>query len=74
MEIEGQAHNGMVKVFLSGNQEPRRVEIKPEAFQESAEIVSELVLIAMQQAYQKSTDTMRNRMESLTAGLEIPGL
>jgi len=74
MEIEGQAHNGMVKVFLSGNQEPRRVEIKPEAFQKSPEDVSKLVLTAMQQAYQKSTDTMRDRMEGLTAGLDIPGL
>jgi len=25
MEIEGQAGGGLVKVFLSGNQEPRRV-------------------------------------------------
>jgi DNA-binding YbaB/EbfC family protein len=30
MEIEGQAGDGLVKVFVSGNQEPRRVEIAPQ--------------------------------------------
>ena len=31
MEIEGQSGGGLVKVFVSGNQEPRRVEISPDA-------------------------------------------
>ena len=31
MEIEGIAQGGLVKVVMSGNQEPKRVEIAPEA-------------------------------------------
>lgn len=74
MEIEGQSGGGLVKVFLSGNQEPRRVEVAPEVVQESADVVADLVLTAMKDAYAKSTETMRNRMEDLTQGLNIPGL
>lgn len=72
MEIEGQAGGGMVKVILSGNQEPRRVVISPEAMNENAEMLSDLVTAAMQDAYQKSTETMREQMESLTGGLNLP--
>jgi nucleoid-associated protein EbfC len=72
MEIEGQA--GDVSVTLSGNQEPRRVSIGAEAAGKSSEELSQLVLEAMTDAYDKSTATMRERMELLTSGLNIPGL
>ena len=73
MEIEGTAQGGLVKVVMSGNQEPKRVEIAPEAMAEGAEIVSDLVFAAMKDAYTKSTDVMRGKMEELTGGLNIPG-
>jgi nucleoid-associated protein EbfC len=74
MEIEGDAQNGAVKVVLSGNQEPLRVIISPEILGEGAEVVSDLVTAAMKDAYNKSTATMRERMEELTGGLNLPGL
>jgi nucleoid-associated protein EbfC len=74
MEIEGIAGGGLVKVLLSGNQEPRGVVIAPEALNEGAEVLSDLVTAAMQDAYQKSTDTMKEKMEELTGGLNLPGL
>ncbi len=74
MEIEGQAENGAVTVTLSGNQEPRRVHISPDVAGKSPEEISKLVLEAMMDAYDKSTATMRERMELLTQGLNIPGL
>ncbi|MGF1480550.1 MAG: YbaB/EbfC family nucleoid-associated protein [Cyanophyceae cyanobacterium] len=74
MEIQGESGDGLVKVVMSGNQEPRRVEIASEAMGKSAEELSELVGNAMQDAYQKSTDTMRSRMEELTSGLNLPGM
>ncbi|MEL6399362.1 MAG: YbaB/EbfC family nucleoid-associated protein [Cyanobacteria bacterium P01_A01_bin.70] len=74
MEIEGQSGGGLVKVFVSGNQEPRRVEISPDAMNEGAEVLADLVGAAMQDAYQKSTETMRERMEGLTGGLNLPNL
>ncbi len=74
MEIEGQAGGGLVKVILSGNQEPRRVEISPDALNEGVEVLSDLVAAAMKDAYSKSTATMRERMEELTGGLNLPGI
>lgn len=74
MEIEGQAGGGLVKVILSGNQEPRGVVISPDAMNEGAEMLSDMVTAAMQDAYQKSTETMRERMEGLTGGLNLPNL
>ncbi|MEM7793129.1 MAG: YbaB/EbfC family nucleoid-associated protein [Cyanobacteria bacterium P01_C01_bin.118] len=74
MEIEGQAGGGLVTVVLSGNQEPKRVSISPEAMNEGAEALSDLVSVAMRDAYLKSTETMRERMEELTGGLQLPGL
>ncbi|MBE9077246.1 YbaB/EbfC family nucleoid-associated protein [Romeria aff. gracilis LEGE 07310] len=74
MEIEGQAGGGLVKVYMSGNQEPLSVQITDEALNEGAEVLSDLVKAAMQDAYNKSTATMRERMEELTGGLNLPGL
>jgi DNA-binding YbaB/EbfC family protein len=74
MEIEGEAGGGLVKVVLSGNQEPRHVTISPDALSEGAEVLSDLVAAAMKDAYDKSTATMRERMEELTGGLNLPGL
>jgi DNA-binding YbaB/EbfC family protein len=74
MEILGESGGGLVKVILSGNQEPRRVEISPDVLAEGADVVSDLVTAAMKDAYNKSTATMRDRMEELTSGLELPGM
>ncbi len=74
MEIEGKSEDGSVTVVLSGNQEPRRVNMTADAAGKSADEISTLVLAAMMDAYDKSTATMRERMELLTSGLNIPGL
>ncbi|XGV99855.1 MAG: YbaB/EbfC family nucleoid-associated protein [Leptolyngbya sp. BL-A-14] len=74
MEIEGESGGGLVKVVLSGNQEPLSVTISSDALGEGAEVLSDLVTAAMKDAYNKSTTTMRERMEELTGGLNLPGM
>ncbi|WP_299411310.1 YbaB/EbfC family nucleoid-associated protein [Acaryochloris sp. IP29b_bin.148] len=74
MEIAGEAGGGLVKVVMSGNQEPIRAEITQEAVDKGLDGLSELVTEAMKDAYQKSTETMRDRMEDLTGDLNLPGL
>jgi nucleoid-associated protein EbfC len=73
MEIEGKSSDGLVSVTLSGNQEPRRASIAPEALTKDAETVSKLIAEAMTDAYNQSTATMREKMEELTGGLNLPG-
>ncbi|XHX76511.1 MAG: YbaB/EbfC family nucleoid-associated protein [Stenomitos frigidus ULC029] len=74
MEIEGESGGGLVKVVLSGNQEPLSVTISPDALGEGADVLSDLVTAAMKDAYNRSTATMRERMEELTGGLNLPGM
>lgn len=73
MRLTAEAGGGLVKVTLSGNQEPHGVEIAPEALAEGAEVLSDLVLTAMREAYKLSTSTMKAKMEELTGGLNLPG-
>ena len=74
MEIEGEAQGGLVKVVLSGNQEPIRVVISPDVLGEGSEVVSDLVTSAMKDAYRKSTEMMREKMEELSGGINLAGL
>ncbi|CCQ52925.1 YbaB/EbfC family nucleoid-associated protein [Crocosphaera watsonii WH 8501] len=76
MDIEGYSdeQTKLVTVVMSGNQEPRQVTIKPEALQQDADALSALVTAAMKDAYGKSTETMRGKMEELTSGLNLPGM
>ncbi|MEE3717216.1 YbaB/EbfC family nucleoid-associated protein [Tumidithrix elongata RA019] len=73
MRLTGESGGGLVKVTLSGNQEPHGVEIAPEALNEGAEVLSDLVLAALKDAYTISTTTMKEKMETLTGGLGLPG-
>lgn len=74
MEIPGQSENGLVTVYLSGNQEPRGIEIAPALLSQDVEIVAGSILEAMQAAYSASTETMRAKMEELTSGLNISSM
>jgi len=74
MEITGESGGGLIKVVVSGNQEPKRVEISKDAMTEGSDVLADLLTAAMKDAYNKSTATMRQRMEDLTSGLELPGL
>ncbi len=74
MQISGTSSDNLVEVVVSGNQEPLNVKISADAMSKTAEELSLLTLEAMTSAYQTSTQTMRERMEDLTSGLNIPGM
>jgi len=74
MQLEGRSADGRAGVWLSGNQQPLRVELAPELLSEGQERCEAAVLEALQAAYELSTGTMKGRMEELTGGLNLPGL
>jgi DNA-binding YbaB/EbfC family protein len=76
MEVQGSDPEGRATVWLSGNQQPLRVELNPALLSETPETVEAAVLAALCTAYEVSTTTMRERMESLTGGLDLnlPGM
>ncbi len=74
LELEGTSADGRASVWLSGNQQPLRVRLAPELLAEGAETAEAATLEALQSAYERSTATMKERMEELTGGLNLPGL
>jgi DNA-binding YbaB/EbfC family protein len=76
MELEGKSGDGHASVWLSGNQQPLRVRLAPELLSGTPEAAEASMLEALQNAYEISTTTMRERMEALTGGLDLnlPGL
>lgn len=73
LEVQGSAGGGAVTVYCNGKQEFSRVKITKEALEDS-EMLEDLVLAALKDANQKVADATRERMASVTAGLNIPGL
>lgn len=71
MELEGRSADGLVSVWLSGNQQPLRVQVAPELLSGGSEAAEAAFLEALRNAYELSTSTMRGRMEDLTGGLDL---
>ena len=76
MEIEGTSEDSKVKIWMSGNQKPLRVEIDQTLLTEKTSAIEESILQAMKSAHEISTTTMKDRMEDLTGGfkLNLPGM
>ncbi len=72
--VEGTAGGGLVKVSMSGNQEPTAVSIDPALLLESKEVVEDLLLTAFKDAYTQSTELMKEKVKDLTGGMSLPGL
>lgn len=71
-EITGEAGAGMVKVTINGRHEARRVEIAPEALQESKDFLEDLIAAAINDAAQKLERYTAEKMSKLTGGLNLP--
>ena len=76
MEIEGKSDDEMIKVWISGNQVPLRVEVNEKIAKSHKEEIEKNILEAIKKAHESSTSTMKERMNELTGGLNLnlPGL
>tara|TARA_B100000900_G_scaffold309720_1_gene268425 strand:+ start:117 stop:467 length:351 start_codon:yes stop_codon:yes gene_type:complete len=76
MEIEGKSDDEMIKVWISGNQLPLRVEVNETILSSDKEKIEKNILEAIKKAHETSTTTMKERMNDLTGGLNLnlPGL
>ena len=71
MEIEGKSDDEMIKVWISGNQLPLRVEVQENILNSDKEKIEQNILQAIQKAHELSTSTMKERMNDLTGGLNL---
>ncbi|XP_065631912.1 nucleoid-associated protein At4g30620, chloroplastic isoform X1 [Quercus suber] len=71
-EFDGYCEGELIKVTLSGNQQPVRTEITEAAMELGPEKLSLLVTEAYKDAHQKSVQAMKERMSDLAQSLGMP--
>jgi nucleoid-associated protein EbfC len=72
-ETEGQAGAGMVKITLTGKGALKCISIDPSMMKEDEkEILEDLIIAAHNDAMQKNSRIMEDKMKTATAGLPIP--
>jgi len=72
MTATGTAGGGAVTVVATCHQQIQSVTIDPEALEEGAELLSDLVLAAVNAALEQSRELANKQMGQLTAGLNLP--
>ena len=70
MRVEGSSGGEMVKVVLNGQKELTNIEIQPQAL-EDPELLSDLVLSAMNSAYQKIDQQIPNNMGDMLKNVDL---
>jgi len=71
-EINGEAGGGLVTVILNGKHEAKKVIITDEAWKEGKQIVSDLIVAAINAAVQKVEKVAQEKMVKLTKDLGLP--
>ncbi len=73
--FEGSAGGGMVTATVTGGQELLKVEIAPEVVDpEDVEMLEDLVVAAVRQAFEAAGSAASDQLGSLTGGLDLGGL
>ncbi|MBQ7794592.1 MAG: YbaB/EbfC family nucleoid-associated protein [Clostridia bacterium] len=73
--VESVAGGGMITVTANGKKEITSIKINPEAVDpDDVETLEDLVMVAVNDAIKKADDLMNEAMQSITGGLNIPGL
>lgn len=71
-EYEATSGGGMVKAVVSGKKELLRLEIEPEAVDpEDVEMLSDMVVAAVNEALRKAEESMSEGMSKITGGLNL---
>lgn len=72
LTVTGSAGGGVVTVTVDGHQKVHAVTVAPEALEEGAELLADLVLAACNDALDKSRELAAQQMGQLAAGLGLP--
>ncbi len=73
--VVGESAGGMVKVYANGQQEVLKVEIDPQAVDpDDLGMLEDLVLVAIKNSLEKSTELSQEEIGRVTGGLNLPGL
>lgn len=74
-EYEAAAGGGAVKVTVTGKMELTKVEISPEVVDpEDVEMLEDMLVAALNEANRQIDEESERELDSVTGGLNIPGL
>ena len=74
-KVTASSGGGMVEVTANGKQEILLIKIEPEVLKSNdVEMLSDLVVAAVNEALRKSKELVTSELSALTGGLNIPGL
>jgi len=74
-EFEVSTGGGAVTVRMNGKQEVLKVTISDAAIKEGdREMLEDMILTAVNEAHQKASDLAKERIASITGGMNLPGL
>lgn len=74
-EVTATAGGGMVTVVATGKKEIKEITIKPEVVDpDDIETLQDLIIVAVNDAITQAEELMAEGMNSITGGLNIPGL
>jgi hypothetical protein len=71
-EVTGEAGGGMVKVVMNGRHDVRKVSIDAELFKDDKTMVEDLVAAAMNDANRRVELLSKDKLSSVTAGMNLP--
>jgi DNA-binding YbaB/EbfC family protein len=73
--VEATAGGGVIKVVATGQQRLVAIEIDPSVVDpDDVEMLQDLVVVAVNDAFAKSQELASQRLSGLTGGMKIPGL
>ncbi|WP_280561454.1 MULTISPECIES: YbaB/EbfC family nucleoid-associated protein [unclassified Chromohalobacter] len=71
-EVTGEAGAGMIKVTMNGRHDVSNVNVDPSVMEEDKELLEDLLAAAVNDAVRKVETTSKERMEEVTAGMNLP--
>ena len=74
LNVEGVSGGGMVKVVVSGKKDVKSLKINPDVMSEDVDMLEDLILAAIKKAQENADKESKDKMGSLTGGMNIPGL
>lgn len=72
MEVTGVSGAGLVEVVMTGRHDVRSVKLDESLMSEDKELLEDLVAAAVNDAVRKIEETSAKKMESATAGMQLP--
>lgn len=72
LTVHGESGGGAIKIEMNGRHDVLRVHIKPTLMEEEISMLEDLIAAAVNDAVRKVEKASREKINALTAGLNIP--